>query len=99
MVFEFVEDKRLGIALPVLYRDWETIEQTSQEMILEKWETIRGQIPDRIKELEEEIKQKLEDMSHEEDFQVTCRLNTEMAELASIINDLWIWYRTNQKVS
>ncbi|OQP01541.1 hypothetical protein B1689_04345, partial [Geobacillus sp. 44C] len=38
-------------------------------------------------------------LSDENDFERSCRLNSEIAELASIINDLWIWYRMNQTVS
>ena len=29
----------------------------------------------------------------------SCELNSEIGELASIINDLWIWDRTNEEIS
>ncbi|WP_332689845.1 hypothetical protein [Halalkalibacter lacteus] len=64
-----------------------------------KWETIRGTIPDRVKEIEHEIELVHEQLTNEEDFERSCELNLEMAELASIINDLWIWFRISPTVS
>ncbi len=71
----------------------------TQHDILFQWEQVRGAIPDRIFELEDKINQKQAQLSNESDFPRSCELNSEIAELASIINDLWIWYRTNQSVS
>ena len=99
MTYHFVEDFRLGIKLPVLQKEWHRFDKQTQETILLEWETIRSSIPDRIKELEGIIIGKLEAIGLEENFNKACQLNTEVSELASTINDLWIWYRTNQKVS
>ena len=70
-----------------------------QHAILLKWEQVRGKIPDRIKELEHYINTKQHYLNNEEDFEVSCKLNSEIADLASIINDLWLWYRLTQNVS
>jgi hypothetical protein len=95
----FSFDARLGILLPDVAKDWECFNQNDQQSILLHWEQIRGSIPDRIAELENKINKKQAMLSDESDFPRSCELNTEIAELASIINDLWIWYRTNQSVS
>lgn len=95
----FTYDKRLGIRLPALERNWEEYSEKEQYDILLEWEKIRGAIPDRIAELEQTINRKQAELSDESDFARSCRLNSEIAELASIINDLWIWYRLNQTVS
>jgi len=95
----FVYDERLGIPLPRLEKDWEEYSLSEQHTILLHWEKIRGRIPDRIVELESIINAKQEQLGEESDFARSCLLNSEIAELASIINDLWIWYRMNQSVS
>jgi hypothetical protein len=95
----FVYNERLGIALPTLVKEWDEYEQHIQEQILLEWESIRGSIPDRIKALEVIINRKQDELSGENDFDRSCELNFEIAELASIINDLWIWYRTNQDIN
>lgn len=95
----FLYDSRLGISVPSLQKDLDQYSQKSQQSILFRWERIRGRIPDRISELEQEITQKLTELSDEHDFMRSCRLNNEIAELASIINDLWIWYRTHDEVN
>lgn len=95
----FVYDHRLGISLPELENPWEEYPEHSQETILSQWENIRGTIPDRIKEVEHEIDDKQEQLNIEEDFEKSCRINSDIAELASIINDLWIWYRTQNQIS
>ena len=95
----FAYDERLGIRLPVLEKAWEEYSEKEQHAILLEWENIRGMIPDRIAELEQTINQKQAELSDESDFARSCRLNSEIAELASVINDLWIWYRLNQTVS
>lgn len=99
MIYHFVYDRRLGIQLPKLADHWEHYHKETQEKILMEWETIRGTIPDRMKQLEEEINRKQAQLYEEENFERSCRLNSEIADLASTINDLWIWYRTNQKIS
>ncbi|RAK21240.1 hypothetical protein B0I26_103195 [Anoxybacillus vitaminiphilus] len=95
----FIYDERLGIPLPKLKKEWEEYSESEQHAILLHWEKIRGKIPDRIVELERLINQKQAELGEENDFVRSCALNSEIAELASIINDLWIWYRMNQTVS
>jgi hypothetical protein len=99
MSVEFVYDPRLRLPLPALYRTWNELDLSTQEYTLAKWETIRGAIPDRVKEIELEIESVHEQLTNEEDFERSCELNLEMAELASIINDLWIWFRMTPSVS
>ncbi|WP_204416349.1 hypothetical protein [Bacillus tianshenii] len=98
-MFSFTQNKRLGIPLPVLEMDWDRYSKETQQEILLQWEKIRGKIPDRIKELENEINVKQEMLNNESNFERSCQLNSEIAELASVINDLWLWYRMNQHVS
>ncbi len=95
----FIYDEHLGIEVPHLQEEWEDIPEKVQHTILLKWEQIRGKIPDRIKELEYHINQKQHHLNNEENFEISCRLNSEIADLASIINDLWLWYRLTQHVS
>ncbi|MFJ7727219.1 hypothetical protein ACIQXV_13745 [Neobacillus sp. NPDC097160] len=99
MIEHFSFDQRLGISLPDLTVDWDEYCKETQQEILLNWEQIRGSIPDRIAELEQEINHKQEQLSNENDFPRSCQLNTDIADLASIINDLWLWYRANQTVS
>lgn len=94
----FSHDNRLGIPIPSLQKDWKQYNVKTQQSILLFWENIRGNIPDRISLLEKEITHKLAELSDEHDFMRSCRLNNEIAELASIINDLWIWYRTHEEI-
>lgn len=95
----FSFDQRLGIHLPDLSMEWDYYPVKTQEMILLHWQQIRGSIPDRINDLEKTIIVKQTKLSDEEDFSRSCELNSEIAELASIINDLWIWYRENPDLS
>jgi len=93
---QFVWSERLGISLPVLGQDWDSMTRRQQVVVLERWEQVRGRIPDRIMRLEEKIKVRQDALSQEEDFAASCRLNGDIAELASRINDLHIWFRTQQ---
>jgi hypothetical protein len=93
---EFVYNKRLGIPVPELIEDWESYPIYIREQIVDEWEQIRGRIPERIFELEKIINNKQNLLNVEENFPIACRLNTEIAECASIINDLHLWYRANQ---
>ncbi|MFP5106617.1 hypothetical protein ACSU6B_07575 [Neobacillus sp. C211] len=95
----FSFDDRLGIQLPDLTMELADYSIESQEEILLYWEQVRGSIPDRIGELENQINQKQALLSNESNFPRSCQLNTEIAELASIINDLWLWYRANEVLS
>ena len=92
----FTFDQRLGISIPNLNMEWAQYSEETQQSILFHWEQIRGSIPDRIAELENMINQKQAQLSEESNFKTSCKLNSEIAELASIINDLWLWYRANQ---
>jgi len=94
--FQF--DERLGIHVPALALAWEQYSVTDREAILVHWEWIRGKIPNRIIERERIINKKQSQLFEEENFEVSCQLNSEIAELASQINDLHLWYRTNQEV-
>lgn len=92
-------DQRLGIEVPEFAEDWDYYPIKMQQEILFHWEKIRGKIPDRIAELEIVINRKQAQLSDEDDFSRSCELNSEIAELASIINDLWIWYRVTPTIS
>lgn len=95
----FHYSERLGIPIPNLELDWDEYSIDTQQSILLQWEKIRGTIPDRIADLEKEINEKQASLDNESDFDRSCTLNAEIAELASIINDLWIWFRTNPKIT
>ncbi|MEB3100259.1 hypothetical protein [Ferviditalea candida] len=97
--YRFVQNERLGIRLPELDREWEDYPLEERAAILVQWEQIRGTIPDRIKELETRIAGKQDRMNEEPDFVKCCELNSEIAELASCINDLHIWFRLNQELT
>jgi hypothetical protein len=93
---EFVYNKRLGIPVPELIEDWEKYPIYIREQIVDEWEQIRGRIPERIFELEKIINIKQNLLNVEENFPLACQLNSQIAECASIINDLHLWYRANQ---
>lgn len=95
----FHYNDRLGIQVPVINEDWDALPANIQQSILLHWETVRGMIPDRIKSLEKSINTKQAQLSDESDFELSCQLNREIAELASIINDLWLWFRINQDLT
>ncbi|WP_261133263.1 hypothetical protein [Bacillus sp. Marseille-Q3570] len=99
MTYTFTINERLGIKLPLLKRSWDNYPKETQELILSEWESVRGKIPDRIKELENEINDRQSQLYREEDFERSCELNSEISELASIINDLWIWYRADNRIT
>jgi len=96
--YYFAYDDRLEIETPVLELDWEDYPAEDRLAILERWETIRGTIPDRVIALEKRINALQPKVFEEEDFEATCKLNADIAELASRINDLHIWYRINQEI-
>lgn len=99
MNIDFIYDSRLGLSIPRINEHWDELEQDTQERIVSKWESIRGTIPDRVKTIEKEINLVHKALTEEENFERSCELNLEMAELASIINDLWIWFRMNPSIS
>ncbi|TXK86057.1 hypothetical protein [Paenibacillus sp. N3.4] len=94
----FHYDPRLGIEIPFLETEWESFESEVRAHILLRWEEIRGSIPDRIMKLEAKIIYKQNQLDREDDFPTSCHLNSEIADLASIINDLHLWFRTNQEL-
>jgi hypothetical protein len=94
--YQFAYDQRLGIRLPVLSCDWDEYSADERCDILLEWEEIRAKIPDRILQLETIINEKQEQLFEEEDFARSCELNSGIAELASVINDLHIWFRVQQ---
>ncbi|WP_202081051.1 hypothetical protein [Caldalkalibacillus salinus] len=96
MSYQFVFDERLGISLPVLEKPWEDYSLAEQSQMILEWESHRSDIPDRIKEIEKIIIGKQQMLSVEENFQRSCELNKDIAELASVINDLNIWFRIQQ---
>lgn len=95
----FEYDERLGIDVPIVEDSWDGLSWGEQALIMEKWEHTRGTIPDRIKELEHTIVTKQNALFEEEQFEASCRLNSEIAELASRVIDLNLWYRVHQDIS
>jgi hypothetical protein len=93
---EFIFNERLAIPIPELIGGWESYPIKIREQIVDEWEQIRGRIPERIFELEKIINLKQNLLNVEENFPLACQLNSEIAEYASIINDLHLWYRANQ---
>nr|WP_232242935.1 hypothetical protein [Paenibacillus sp. GSMTC-2017] len=77
---------------------WEQYDHCVQTAIIERWELIRGSIPERIIELERFINRKQTELNDEENFERSCLLTYEIAEYASRINELHIWYRMNQEL-
>ncbi len=96
--YRFIYDERLGIRLPELDLEWDQYSEEEQTKILLEWEMIRGTIPERIRSFEAKIKEKQSQLDEEEDFAASCRLNSEIAELASCIHDLQLWYRIDQSI-
>jgi hypothetical protein len=96
---QFTFDERLGIPLPALEKDWEDYSLPEQSHILLYWEGVRGRIPDRIFALERGIAMLQTRLELEENFEKVCALSWEIADLASAINDLHIFYRLNQDVA
>lgn len=94
----FVWDERLGILVPMLEGQWGQLSQQEQSHVLHRWEEIRGAIPDRIKSIEHVVIEKQEALFEEEDFEQSCKLNQEIADLASTIHDLNLWSRTQQEL-
>ena len=95
----FYHNNRLGIELPIINDEWASLSDDLQQSILLHWEKVRGMIPDRIINLEKVINTKQAQLSIEVDFELSCQLNSEIADLASTINDLWLWFRTDQDIS
>jgi hypothetical protein len=99
MTWTFIIDDRLGIPLPHLHKDWGDYSEQERSLILLRWEEIRGAIPDQVKRLESRIIQKQDRLDREDNFKISCQLNTEIAELAGTINELHLWFRVNQDIT
>lgn len=94
--YQFTLDERLGIRLPDFPHEWEEYSHEERADILLEWEEIRATIPDRIIRVEAVIIEKTKQMAEEDDFAISCELNHDIHELASVINDLNIWFRVQQ---
>ncbi|PLT27837.1 hypothetical protein [Peribacillus deserti] len=93
----FMYDSRLGISIPDPPYGEDTYTGEEWEDFVLQWEGIKGTIPDRIKEIETIIHTKQNQLSQESNFELSCHINSEIADFASIINDLWLWYRKDIK--
>ncbi|TFE30887.1 hypothetical protein E2980_02905 [Cohnella luojiensis] len=93
---QFEYSERHGIAIPCLDSDWNELSLVHRTAILAKWEMIRGSIPDQIMRFEAKIRIRQQQLFEEDDFAESCRINGDIADLASRINDLNIWFRTQQ---
>lgn len=93
---QFRLNDRLGIEVPALTVDWDGLSREKQMSLLSRWENIRGTIPDHVRRFEDRIRKLQTDLFEEDDFATSCRLNSDIADLASRINDLHIWFRTQQ---
>lgn len=98
MSYAFIYDERLGVPLPQFDLEWDEYSDIEQAEILLRWEEIRGRIPDRIFALERIIISKQDQADVVESFVECCRLTSEIADLASAINDLHLWFRTAQDI-
>lgn len=99
MTWTFAIDDRLGIPLPQLELEWDQYSEADRSEILLRWEEIRGTIPDQVKKLEQIIIKKQAQLNVEENFKLSCQLNSEIAELAGTINELHLWFRVNQDIT
>ncbi|UQZ82827.1 hypothetical protein SK3146_01987 [Paenibacillus konkukensis] len=99
MTWTFLQDERLGIPLPHLEKEWEEYSDRERAEILLRWEEIRGTIPDQVKRLEKIIIRKQGQLDVEDNFKISCQLNSEIAELAGTINELHLWFRVNQDIA
>lgn len=96
--YTFLYNERLDIDLPHLSDEWDAYSHEDRAEIVARWEHIRGAIPDKIKKLEQQINIKQAKLNEEENFALSCELNSQIADLASRINDLYVWFRINQQV-
>lgn len=92
----FKFDRRLGIPIPTEALAFEQLSERERAEVLTYWEQIRGSIPDRILQLETEINQLQERLANSDVFSESCRINSEVADRASTINDLNLWFRVDE---
>lgn len=93
MKHNFKFDPRLRLKVPNLQKEWHEYSAEDKADFLFYWEKIKGTIPDLIRTIETEINNKQAELNDENDFMKSCQLNDEIADLASIINDLQILFR------
>jgi hypothetical protein len=96
--YTFEYNERLEIELPQLNLEWSAYSKLERAEIVTRWENIRGVIPERVKQFEHMINVKQEQLNMEPHFPTSCAINWEIADLASRINDLHLWFRTNQEI-
>ncbi|QPC47225.1 hypothetical protein [Mangrovibacillus cuniculi] len=89
----FVYDQRLDLHVPLKTIPWEKLSNDETKAIEVFWETERGKIPTKIKSLDQKMERIQEYLSKEESFKKACEWNDALSNLASIVNDLWLWYR------
>lgn len=89
----FVFDQRLDLFVPIKNIPWQALSYDETKAVEVYWETERGKIPTKIKELDRRMEQLQECLSREESFEKACEWNDSLSSLASIVNDLWLWYR------
>ena len=94
----FQYDARLGIEIPVLEVSGNHYPPVCELIFYYIGNKFAVQLPDRIMKLEATIIYKQNQLDKEDDFPTSCRLNSEIADLASIINDLHLWFRANQEL-
>ncbi len=95
---KFKFDEKLGINIPIFEKEWEEFSVQEQLKIIQVWEKERASIPDRIKELEKKIDQ-LQELMYEIEFNEFIKIHEEIVDMASAINSLNIWYRTEGELT
>ena len=96
--YEFIFDKRLGIKIPSLKKEWDDYTELEQLEIIHLWELERAKIPDKVKNMENKI-ENLQDLIFDIDFDDYLKIHEQIVDLSSAINDLNIWYRTSGELN
>lgn len=93
---DFYLDRRLGMELPDLSTDFESLSALEQEDTLYRWEAIRARIPERIMHFEKVIENILAAVHQEEDWDTIVQYFSEISDYASRIAELNTWQRIDQ---
>ena len=96
--YRFIFNSRLGIHVPEFDQEWESYSVKDQSDIIQRWDQERAKIPDQIRKLEHEIIRK-QDAMFEMSFEEYLIVHRQIVDLASRINDLNIWYRTEGHIT
>lgn len=96
--YRFLHNERLGIRIPQFDLDWDEYNQQEQISIIREWEKERARIPDRIKDIELKIEE-MQDLMFEIEFEEYIKIHEQIVDMASAINDLNIWYRTEGEIT